>query len=108
MTWKLITSALAALALLAGCASTSSSTGAAANNTPAATETSREVCNADLAQAAVGKKADGNLVEQFRKAANAKKARMLRPRDVMTLEYDPQRLNLRVDDQDIVISVNCS
>jgi len=90
--------------LLAGCAG-SPLTDAPSSN---ATGSSAEACDADKAESAVGQRANSGLVEQYRKLAGAKTARALRPHDVMTMEYDPTRLNLRLDDNDVVISVNCS
>lgn len=104
MVRKLIPSAVLAAAALAGCA-------AGTQPEPAATpDTSARpgVCNADLAESAVGQKVSPELVETYRAQAGAKLARALRPNDVITMEYNPQRLNLRVDEQDVVISVNCS
>jgi len=116
MSWKLITGSLLSLALLAGCAGGDSDNITGADSpgatSPAGTLLSdagdREVCDADLAQDAVGQKVSPDLVEEYRKKAHAEQARALRPRDVITMEYNPQRLNLRVDEQDTVISVNCS
>jgi hypothetical protein len=116
MSWKLITGSLLCLALLAGCATGASDNITGADDSGAAPATNvlspdpgnREVCDADLAQDAVGQKVTPSLVEEYRKKARAKQARALRPRDVITMEYNPQRLNLRVDEQDTVISVNCS
>ncbi|MGB6104191.1 MAG: I78 family peptidase inhibitor [Pusillimonas sp.] len=109
MTRKLIFGTVVALATLAGCASgtpgTRSDALAPAPATPPAT--SAEACNADLAESAVGQKASPELVETYRAQSGAKLARALKPRDVITMEYNPQRLNLRVDEQDMVISVNC-
>ncbi len=99
MIWKPLLPPIVMLALLAGCA-----TGSGRDN---AGTSGPQVCNADLAEGAVGKNVSPGLVEQYRKQAQAKIARALRPKDVMTMEYNPQRLNLRVDEQDIVISVNC-
>lgn len=101
--WKLIPVTAAAL-LLAGCAGTNTlnaSSGSASGGDV-------QPCDAEKAESAVGQRANSGLVEQYRRLANAKTARPLRPHDVMTMEYDPTRLNLRLDDNDVVISVNCS
>lgn len=104
MTRKLMPGAVAALALLAGCAANPSGpSGGAGPDTSAPPQ----ACNADKAESAVGKQVSPELVEEYRKQSGSETARALRPNDVMTLEYNPQRLNLRTDDQDIVISVNC-
>ncbi len=114
MTWKLITGSLAALAFVAGCAShapdisatdtASSAPGISASDT----SSSEKTCNADSVENIVGQKFSPGLLDTARQRAQAKLARALRPTDVITMEYNPQRLNLRLDEQDIVISVNCS
>ncbi|MGB3288172.1 MAG: I78 family peptidase inhibitor [Burkholderiaceae bacterium] len=106
MTWKLMPGAVAALALLAGCAATPSS-GPSAGSGSDTSSHMPQACNADKAESAVGKKVSPALVEDYRKQSGSETARALRPNDVMTLEYNPQRLNLRTDEQDIVTSVNC-
>lgn len=101
--WILIPVTAAAL-LLAGCAGTSTLSASSGD----ASGSSAQPCDADKAESAVGQRANSGLVEQYRRLAGAKTARPLRPHDVMTMEYDPTRLNLRLDDNDVVISVNCS
>ncbi|NYT36117.1 hypothetical protein ERD78_04475 [Allopusillimonas soli] len=110
MPWKFIPGAFAVVFLLAGCAGGASNISDSGSAMPSASTESRngDTCDADLAESAVGKKVSPDLIEQYRKAAHAKQARALRPHDVITMEYNPQRLNLKVDDQDIVVSVNCS
>lgn len=106
MTWKLIPGAIIVLAGLAGCASNTGDSQSYADTSSAAS--SSRTCDSDRAESAVGQKVSPALVEKFRRLANAETARALRPNDVITTEYAPQRLNLKVDDQDVVISVNCS
>lgn len=115
MTWKFITGSLAAMALMGGCAGTAPNATRATdmgNNDSSAisadSSSSQQMCNADMAENAVGQKLSAQLIEASRVKAGAKLARGLRPRDVITMEYNPQRLNLRADEQDVVISVNCS
>ncbi|NYT84039.1 I78 family peptidase inhibitor [Pollutimonas harenae] len=110
MTRTLIFGAVLAVATLAGCASGTQGTGSDTFDPASASSssTNNQQCNADLAESAVGQKATPELLETYRDQSGAKQARILRPRDVITMEYNPQRLNLRVDEQDMVISVNCS
>jgi hypothetical protein len=105
MTWKLMPGAIVALAVLAGCAATPA--GPSGGQDADTSSSPPQACNADKAESAVGKKVSAALVEDYRKQSGSKTARALRPNDVMTLEYNPQRLNLRTDDKDMVISVNC-
>lgn len=65
------------------------------------------VCDASRAGWAAGQRATDQLLEKARADAGAKTARFLRPNDVITLEYSGERLNLRVDGDNIVRSVTC-
>lgn len=105
MTWKLMPGVLVVLVALTGCAANTTSTSSSPDT---AASGNSQVCNAEQAESAVGQAVSPALVEKYRKQANAESARALRPNDVITMEYNPQRLNLKVDEQDIVISVNCS
>ena len=64
-------------------------------------------CNADAAQSAVGKQATAEVVEQARKDAGAQVARTLKPGQVVTMEFREGRLNLQVDDNNIMTEVRC-
>lgn len=108
MTRILLIGAVLAAATLAGCATGTQSAGPDTSAAATSSSTNGRDCNADLAESAVGQKANAEVLETYRAQSGAKLARILRPRDVITMEYNPQRLNLRVDEQDMVISVNCS
>lgn len=64
-------------------------------------------CDAAAAQSAVGKQATPEVVEQARSDAGAKTARVLKPGQVVTMEYRGDRLNLYVDAKDAVTSATC-
>ncbi|AVU77683.1 I78 family peptidase inhibitor [Pseudomonas rhizophila] len=103
MPWKLASlGTLLAVALLSGCSSTSEST-----PDPVATETGYSRCEATAAEFAIGKKASPQLLEQARTRAGAQYARILKPNDMMTLEYRSDRLNLNTDANLIINRVNC-
>jgi hypothetical protein len=91
--------------VLAGC-STGGSSGTA-GNAPAAPAGNDGRCEARGADFAVGKPGTPDLLEQARKASGSQMARILKPHDVITLEYRSERLNLNVDEQGKVIRVNC-
>lgn len=65
-------------------------------------------CDAAAAQSAVGKQATPEVVEQARSDAGAKIARVLKPGQVVTMEYRGDRLNLHVDAKDAITSATCS
>ena len=64
-------------------------------------------CNPDEARGAIGKEATAEVVEQARIAAGADVVRTLKPGQVITMEYHASRLNLRVDDDNVVEDVSC-
>lgn len=100
------TSALAALALLGGCAGVAPGTATPAP-APAPAPAPSQVCNAQPAQFAVGQNATASVMESARARSGALMARVLRPGQIITKEYDMQRLNLEVDGSGRIIAVRC-
>ncbi|HEJ1103882.1 TPA: hypothetical protein SLU37_003657 [Pseudomonas aeruginosa] len=107
-------SALVLAALLAGCSSNgdgpstegaSVATGSA--SAPAATPAADGRCDANAVQAYVGKQASAAIVEEARRAAGAEVARALRPHDAVTMDYNPRRLNIDVDDTLVIKRLSC-
>jgi len=94
--------ALMAVAMLAGCSTTSSESA----KDPVATDAGHS-CEASAAEFAIGKKASPALLEQARAKAGAQNARFLKPDDMITLEYRSDRLNLNTDNALVVTRVNC-
>ncbi|MCX2684566.1 hypothetical protein GIB19_12375 [Pseudomonas sp. ITEM 17296] len=94
---------LAVAAVLAGCSTGGNSAGSA----PAVPAGNDGRCEASGADFAIGKPGSPDLLEQARKASGSQMARMLKPHDVVTLEYRSERLNLNVDEQGVVTRVNC-
>jgi Peptidase inhibitor I78 family len=78
-------------------------TSTAAPIVPPATET----CDASKAAAAVGLPATAEVLERARIAAGASVARFLKPNQATTREYLAFRLNLGLDQKNIVRSVGC-
>lgn len=75
---------------------------------PTATEEDRmDGCNADAARKFIGQIATADVIEQARKAAGAALARTLQPGQVVTMEYHPSRLNIDVDDANVVANLRC-
>lgn len=97
---------LFAVATLAGCSSkdTSSDTTSKTSETPPALSAS---CDAKAVQALVGKTVTPTLAEDARREAGASVARVLHPHEPVTMEYNSQRLNIDVDDRQVVKQVNC-
>jgi len=103
MPWKLASlGSVMAMALLAGCGTTSESV-----KDPVATETGHSRCVANAAEFAIGQQASPALLEEARKRAGAQNARILKPSDMVTLEYRSDRLNLNTNDALVITRVNC-
>ncbi|WHS62421.1 I78 family peptidase inhibitor [Pseudomonas sp. G2-4] len=104
MPWKLASlSTLLVTAFLSGCSSGPSES----TPDPVATETGSGRCEAKAAEFAIGKQASPQLLEQARARAGAQNARILKPNDMVTLEYRSDRLNLSTDANLVVNRVNC-
>ncbi len=104
MSIKLTLSALSLLALF-GCATPSPPVGATPGTVPAGPPTG--VCNAQGAQFALGKQPLASLVEQARQRSGSYMARVLRPGQVVTMEFNAQRLNLDLDAAGVIIRARC-
>jgi Peptidase inhibitor I78 family len=101
MSWKLIMAGLS-LAALFGCSSPRPpSAGAGPGGV------SGGACNAQGAQFAVGKAPGASVVEQARQRSGAYMARVLRPKQAVTLEFNAQRLNLELDDAGVITRARC-
>ena len=90
--------------VLAGCSTGGTSGGTTAPTAPVSNDGRCEASGADFT---VGKPATAELLEQARKASGSQMARILKPHDMITLEYRSERLNLNVDEQGVVTRVNC-
>ena len=110
--------AVLATVALAGCSSGSKPTdpSAAANAPPSSVPPSSIpatppdqalACNPAKAQWALGQAGDAALLEKARVDAGAKIARILKPGQAVTMEYNESRLNVRVDAKGVVDNVNC-
>ncbi|RNF83650.1 hypothetical protein EER27_09700 [Lysobacter psychrotolerans] len=91
------------LVALAGCAS---------NGAPPASPDAPPVagvsCNADAARAgALGKVASADVVQRAGDAAGARNVRVLKPGQMVTMEYLEGRLNIDVDDNNVVTNLRC-
>ena len=64
-------------------------------------------CNAQPAQSAVGQNSTPSVVEAARVRSGAQMARVLWPGQMITKEFNAQRLNLQVDANGRVLAVNC-
>ena len=65
------------------------------------------VCNAQGAQFAIGKTPGASVVEEARQRSGSYMARVLRPGQMVTMEFNAQRLNLDVDAAGVIRKVRC-
>lgn len=91
-------SLLALLALLAGCSSQPPAQQAA--------EISGD-CDVEQVHGVLGQTASSELIEQVLQQANAKTLRVLAPGDAATMDYNPQRLNIDIDESEVIIRLTC-
>ncbi|MFG0722089.1 I78 family peptidase inhibitor [Pseudomonas sp. GLN_6] len=89
---------LSLLALLAGCSSQPPAQQAA--------EISGD-CNVEPVHGVLGQTASSELIEQVQQQANAKTLRVLAPGDAATMDYNPQRLNIDIDESEVIIRLTC-
>lgn len=99
------------LALLAACSSApektreSAPTKVTANSEPSADFDSR--CDADPVHELIGKTLDNQLASEARDKADARFLRITRPNQPVTMDYNPQRLNIDIDNAGVVLQVSC-
>lgn len=74
---------------------------------PPAEPPAMATCDADAASGFIGQAATAGVVEQARVAAGAAVARTLSPGEVVTMEFRGDRLNLMVDEANVVTGVRC-
>lgn len=93
-------SALLVATLLAGCAA------APQEDSPAATKGDGR-CDAAPVQNLLEKRITSDLAERARIKSGAAQLRVTQPNQPVTMDYNPQRLNIDIDDDDIIIRLSC-
>jgi ABC-type uncharacterized transport system auxiliary subunit len=89
---------LSLLALLAGC-----------NSQPPAKQAAEISgdCDVEQVHGVLGQTVSAKLVQQVQQQANAKNVRVLAPGDAATMDYNPQRLNIDIDESEVIIRLSC-
>ncbi len=64
-------------------------------------------CDAQPVQNMIGTTLTTDTTEQARKGSNSAKVRILKPGQVMTMEYDPTRINLITDRNNALTALRC-
>jgi hypothetical protein len=96
-----------ALTTLAVAGSLTIACGGTTERATAPTPPAAATCDASRVQWAVGQRASDALLERARVEANARSARFLRPDQPVTMEFLASRLNLGLNETDVVRSVTC-
>ncbi|AZS79915.1 MULTISPECIES: I78 family peptidase inhibitor [Achromobacter] len=66
-----------------------------------------KTCDAAALQSQIGQKATTSSMEDLRTRSGSTTARILRPGQLVTMEYNATRLNLIVDDKDVMTAIRC-
>ena len=64
-------------------------------------------CVAEPGAWAIGKEASADVVERIRVDTHSRIARVLRPGQVVPLEFSAERVNVNVNDRNAIIAVTC-
>ncbi len=102
-----ISGGLVVAALVTGCASQSQPPAPSTASPAPAEPAPGGQCNAQPAQSVVGQNSTASVVEWARVQSGAKMARILRPGQIITKEFNAQRLNLEVDANGRILAVRC-
>ncbi|MBO1110543.1 I78 family peptidase inhibitor [Bordetella petrii] len=94
---------------LTACAT--SGTQRASSDAPAAGAPSGGVpsaaCDAQPVQGLIGKKYSESVAGDARSRSQSAQLRVMRPGQVMTMEYNPARLNIILDGGDVITALRC-
>ncbi len=68
---------------------------------------SAATCDAGPVAWAVGKPASADIVERVRIDSHSRTVRMLRPGQMITMEFSAERVDIRVDGANVILAVSC-
>ncbi|MGJ7462033.1 I78 family peptidase inhibitor [Halomonas sp. MA07-2] len=105
MPFKLLPTVVAGL-MLAGCAGMTSPPAHESAPPPPRVETRGE-CGAVQVQDRVGREYSAALGEAIHAESGAAAMRVVRPGEAVTLDYRPDRLNVRLDEGDVITEIGC-
>jgi len=64
-------------------------------------------CDGSTVQGSVGQTLNQSLLNQMRTTSGAETARALKPGQMITMEYNPSRLNVLVDNKNVITAARC-
>jgi hypothetical protein len=65
------------------------------------------VCDAGAAQWAIGKPATTDTIERVRVDSHSRVVRVLHPGQIITMEFSAERVDIRVDGNNVILAVTC-
>lgn len=103
-------------ALLGGCAAPGAGSAAAepsstanpgVSYTPRPSDAAASECDSDSVQNLLGQAYSDSAGETARQKSGSRIIRLLKPGQVMTMEYDPTRINIILDDKGAIQALRC-
>lgn len=64
-------------------------------------------CNADAAHWAIGRAVDQDLVNRVIHDTGSRTARVIEPGQPVTMDYNPQRVSIEVNDRGAIVGIRC-
>ena len=64
-------------------------------------------CDASGASWAIGQSPSAEVVERIRVHTHSRSARVLRPGQVVTMEFSAERVNVKVNEREAIVGVTC-
>lgn len=64
-------------------------------------------CNADGARWAIGQAVDDDVVNRVLRDTSSRDARVLRPGDMATMDFRPDRVNIDVNERGAITGIRC-
>lgn len=74
---------------------------------PDGSATMPQICNADKASHISGQRISAQLEQEAKQSSGAGMVRVIRPGQMITKEYRSERLNLQLNDYDVVVRAYC-
>jgi len=105
MPFKALSPVIAGL-LLAGCAGMTSPPAHESAPPPPRVDNQAD-CGAERVQDRIGRDYSESLEASIREESGAAAVRVIRPGEAVTLDHRPDRLNVRLDDDDIISEIDC-
>ena len=67
----------------------------------------RTACDASTAQGAIGKPATADTIERVRVDSHSRVVRVLHPGQMVTMEFSAERVDIRVDANNVILAITC-